>query len=293
MPHTQTWNQSRTCLALFAHCDDVEVRVGGTLARLVREGRRVVYSVAVENAYHAPHVNPQPTAREKLAVRRAEATRAADVLGVSRTEFMAMKSFYLSKENGDAVYPEFSSAEAVLKQIEGVVFDGLPPILNAYTIPACRDRIKNLILQERPGLILTQSPDDRHPDHYCVARVVTLIVEDLRREGLPVALWYSEPGSGGAMAEYWPNVFVELSREDVAKRASASACFPTQFSDDRSEYTWTRCRAYGRIAGVEFAEAFRAGVQPRMEEGDGEMFRILEKGFPAPQVIRLANPRAS
>jgi LmbE family N-acetylglucosaminyl deacetylase len=57
----------RTVLALGAHPDDVELGIGGTLARLRRLGARVVLAVvSVPGEY---------------AVRRREAERAADILG--------------------------------------------------------------------------------------------------------------------------------------------------------------------------------------------------------------------
>ena len=57
----------RTVLALGAHPDDVELGIGGTLARLRRLGARVVLAVvSVPGDY---------------AVRRREAERAADILG--------------------------------------------------------------------------------------------------------------------------------------------------------------------------------------------------------------------
>ncbi len=57
----------RTVLALGAHPDDVELGIGGTLARLRRAGTRVVLAVvSVPGDY---------------AARRREAERAADILG--------------------------------------------------------------------------------------------------------------------------------------------------------------------------------------------------------------------
>lgn len=57
----------RTVLAIGAHPDDLELAVGGTLARLKRAGARVVMAVvSVPGDY---------------AVRRREAERAADILG--------------------------------------------------------------------------------------------------------------------------------------------------------------------------------------------------------------------
>jgi LmbE family N-acetylglucosaminyl deacetylase len=57
----------RTVLAVGAHPDDIELGIGGTLARLSREGTRVVMAVA-----------SVPTDYDK---RREEAVRAAAILG--------------------------------------------------------------------------------------------------------------------------------------------------------------------------------------------------------------------
>lgn len=288
MPDQPRWDRVERVIALFAHCDDIEMRMGGTFARLIREGKRVTYVVCVENAYVGPHVTERPTAREMLALRRAEATRAAAILGASRVEFLAMKSYYLSREDGTVVYPTFAGPDTLAEELRDVVFDGLPPVHNAYTIPACHDRVLSLIREEQPQLIITQSPDDRHPDHYDTARLATLLVEDLRREGADIDLWYSEPGTGGAMAEFWPSLYVELSEADLRCRQEAFACFPSQFGMDMRPYAQARCAAYGRAAGVPLAEAFRAGIHPRMGDGDGPALAHLTTGMPAPEVIRLA-----
>jgi LmbE family N-acetylglucosaminyl deacetylase len=57
----------RTVLAIGAHPDDLELAIGGTLARLARESARVVMAVVSIPA--------------DFATRRAEAQRAAEILG--------------------------------------------------------------------------------------------------------------------------------------------------------------------------------------------------------------------
>src|SRR5262245_8056931 len=88
----------RTVLAIGAHPDDLELAVGGTLARLSRGGARVVMAiVSIPGDY---------------AMRRAEAEEAAAILGcelrilvdggqIKRIE--EMKSFELVKVLDDAV----------------------------------------------------------------------------------------------------------------------------------------------------------------------------------------------
>jgi len=283
----ERWQRFERVMAMFAHCDDVELRMGGTFARLVREGRRVAYVVAVENAFVGGHVKPRPPTREALNIRRAEAVRAAGILGAARHEFPALKSYYFSREDGTGVYPTFSDPQTVAAELSDVVYHGLPPVLNAYTIPAARDRLLEIIRSEQPQVIFTHAPDDRHQDHYCVARVVSLLVDDLKSNGVDIEVWHSEPGAGGAMVEFRPTVYVELTEDDVRRKQEACACFPSQFDNDRRAYVLARCQAYGRIAGVPYAEAFCPGTWPRLADADGEAMACLAAGPQPPTVIRL------
>ena len=63
-------------MAIGAHCDDIDLRCGGTFARLVREGKEGLYVVAVENAYSGTHFSA-PDSREILKIRREESLRAS------------------------------------------------------------------------------------------------------------------------------------------------------------------------------------------------------------------------
>lgn len=285
----QGWDRIERGMAIFAHCDDVEGGMGGSFARLTREGRRMTYVVSVENAWVGPHVTPRPPTREALAIRKAEATRASEVLKADRLEFLGFKSFYFSSPDGKRqMYPTLASAEAIKEEFSDVVFYGLPPVLNAYTIPACHDRLANLIREEQPQAIFTHAPDDRHQDHFCVARLVSLLVEDFAREGLDIDVWYGQPQSGGAMAEFWPDAFIELTAEDVRKRVVACQCFTSQFPPESMASKGKRCYEYGSVVGVQAAEAFRFGMWPRFA-GDGAdlIIKRLIAGRPAPSVLRL------
>ncbi len=286
----QGWDRIDRALAVFAHCDDVEGGMGGTFARLTREGRRMTYVVSVENPWVGPHVVPRPPTREALAIRKAEATHASEILKADRLEFLGFKSFYFSSLDGKKqMYPTLSSMEAIKEEFGDVVFYGLPPVLNAYTIPACHDRLADLIRDEKPQAIFTHSPDDRHQDHYCVARLVSLLVEDFEREGMDIDIWYGQPQSGGAMAEFWPDAFIELTEKDVHKRQIASQCYTSQFPPEAMPAMGQRCYEYGQAVGVQAAEAFRFGMWPRFaKEGAATILARLAAGRPAPTIVRLA-----
>ena len=263
-------------MAIGAHCDDVDIRMGGTFARLVREGKQGCYVVAVENAYVGPHFVVD-SAREALQIRRRESTEAAGILGADRLEWLRFKSYYLSEPDRTVVYPLFESQEAMREQLEDVILEGLPPVSMAYAAPECVERVTSLIDDFAPDVVFTHYPDDRHPDHYNLSRFLSLLWEDSEREGgceYDVVFW--EPGSGGPLARFRPNLFVELSEEDVETKDRALNCYWSQFPEStRKGYAAQRAGTYGEVIDVPYAEAFFEGVSPRMGEPDCELIRSL------------------
>ena len=245
-------------MAVGAHCDDVDLRCGGTFARLVREGRRGCYVVSVENA----HVQPDFAVRdshEALAVRRREAARAAEVLGAERIEWLELGSFYLSRpEPHSRIYPSFQNLKGLSKELRDAIEEKGPPAHIADRFPACCERLRSLVEQFAPEVVFTHYPDDRHPDHYAVARFVEGMVRSLREGGRPVDLYFWEPGSNGAMVSFDPDTFVEISEQDLTQKQRALAGYLTQNPDEMFErFASARAVACGEAAGVRYAEAFR------------------------------------
>jgi LmbE family N-acetylglucosaminyl deacetylase len=244
-------------MAIGAHCDDVDIRCGGTFARLSREGKKGCYVVAVENAHTGSHCRLR-SSREALAIRRSESTKAAAMLGADRLEWLEFKSFYFSTEEPDSeIYPSFDSLEALREELKDAVLTGLPPVANAYEFPACRDRLNDLLDDFSPQVVFTHSPDDRNPDHYAVARFVDRILADRRNRAGGTELYCWEPGSAGPIVGYVPDLFVELSRDDVEKKQRAIDCYLSQLRDGAPGFAPGRAKAYGRLANVEYAEVFR------------------------------------
>ena len=76
-----------TLVCFHAHPDDESIATGGTMARAVAEGHRVVLVVATAGEHG--EVPEGLAAGEALAERRvAETMRSAEVLGVARVEFL-------------------------------------------------------------------------------------------------------------------------------------------------------------------------------------------------------------
>jgi LmbE family N-acetylglucosaminyl deacetylase len=139
----------------------------------------------------------------------------------------------------------------------------------AGAFPECVTRLKGLIRDARADAIFTHSPDDRHLDHFSVARFVDQAARELNDEGAAVELYCWEPGSAGPIAGFRPDVFVELSEDDVGTKQRALSCYTSQFGPGAvGSFAADRARAYGGLVGAEYAEAFRRAPAPaRLREG--------------------------
>jgi LmbE family N-acetylglucosaminyl deacetylase len=136
-------------MVVSPHPDDAEYGVAGTVARWVKEGRRVVYVVCTNGDKGTSDINMDP---EKLAeTRKKEQRAAAEVLGVSE-----------------------------------VIFLGLPD-QGLEDTPEFRKRIVRLIRQYRPHTIATADPYRRyiwHRDHRITGQVVLDAVFPYARDHL-------------------------------------------------------------------------------------------------------------
>ncbi|MFP4026285.1 MAG: PIG-L deacetylase family protein [Candidatus Brocadiia bacterium] len=265
-------------MAIGAHCDDVDLRMGGTFSRLVGEGKRGCYVVAVENAYVGDHYTVE-SSREALNTRRKESTRASQILGADRLEWLTFKSYYFSTpEPGSVIYPSFDSPESVQEELRDAIFEGLPPLANAQCFARCRRRLRKLIEEFAPDVIFTHSPDDRHCDHYGIARFVDYMIGGMEAEGTAPEVLFWEPGSGGPIAGYHPDFFVEISEEDVRTKQKAIESYGSQFAEGvLDEFAAGRAQAWGEMAGVQYAEPFRHRCREKNDwDGRSKMFDVVQ-----------------
>jgi len=124
----------KTILALAAHPDDAEFFAGGTLAKLVAEGARVVIAIATDGRRGSFEQGGAALAQTRLA----EAASAAAALGAEPPIFLG--------------YPDLE-------------LDTLPPGL-------LREHFVRLIRRHTPDALFTHDPAARyepHPDHRAVA----------------------------------------------------------------------------------------------------------------------------
>jgi LmbE family N-acetylglucosaminyl deacetylase len=218
-------------LVVTAHPDDPEFGAGGTVAKLVKEGREVTY-VIVTNGNKGS--GDRTTTSERLVpVREQEQRNAARVLGVERVEFLGYE--------------------------DGEVEDTRPFRLD----------ITRQIRRWRPDLIITQNPNRTHTnfygwhrDHRITAGVVLDCVYPLARDHLsfPELLPEYEPHKVGEVyLVQWeqPGLVVDIT-DTMNLKLKAASCHASQVGDfkDVEARVRKRAAALGAAKGYPYAEGF-------------------------------------
>lgn len=151
----------------------------------------------------------------------------------------------------------------------------------------------DLIRRERPRLILTSYPEDRHPDHRRAGELVTdaAFYAGLRK------LETSYPAHRPQQTIYFSTNYVQAPTfiVDVTaameKRLAAMRSFRSQFHNPESREPQTvlsqegflaamegRARYYGFMIGVDYAEGFVSRRPPRIDD-PVSVFEGFEPGF--------------
>jgi len=217
-------------MVIVAHPDDAESWVGGTVAKLAREGKTVSYVIVTNGDKGSADRSASP---EALARIRAEEQReAAAVLGVRHVEFLG--------------YP-----------------DGDVEDTRALRIDITRE-----LRRFRPGLVILQNPrrtynlGASHRDHRIVAGAALDCVYPLAgtRLAFPELLPDYEPHHVREVyLTQWdaPQLIVDISTT-IDLKAKAFACHRSQIADPRAAATSVRERAaeLGRRFGLAYAECF-------------------------------------
>jgi len=172
-------------MVVSPHPDDAEYGVAGTVARWVKEGKRVVYVVCTNGDKGTSDINMDPA---KLAeIRRQEQRAAAEVLGVSEVIFLGLP------DQGLEETPEF------------------------------RKLIVRMIRQYRPYTIATADPYRRyiwHRDHRITGRVVLDAVFPFARDHLA----YPDLLAEGLLPHKVKELFF-WAAEDINYRSDITATF--------------------------------------------------------------------
>ena len=220
-----------------AHPDDPDFLAGGTIARLAKDGREVTY-VIVTNGNKGSS-DPSATAEQLAPIRAEEQRRAAQVLGVTRVEFLGYE--------------------------DGEVED---------TRELRRD-VTRQIRRWRPDLIITLNPHRTynnfpgwHRDHRITGRVVLDCVYPLARDRLAFPELLPEYGPHNVREVYviqWerPGLVIDVT-DTMELKLEAIRCHASQIGDMKAVEARMRNRAVtlGKEKGYAYAEGFDQIVVP-------------------------------
>lgn len=223
-------------MVVGAHPDDGDFLAGGSVARLVREGREVTYVIVTNGNKGSSDLTLTPD--QITAIRAEEQRRAAHVLGVSHVEF-------LGYEDGE------------LEDTRDL-----------------RRDVTRQIRRWRPSLIITLNPERTyhnfpgwHRDHRTTARVVLDCVYPLVRDHLAFReLTDLEPHAVREVhVIQWERSGLVVDITDTMERKLAAArCHASQIPDFTAFEARMRTRAalIGNPHGYSYAEGFDRIVVP-------------------------------
>jgi LmbE family N-acetylglucosaminyl deacetylase len=228
----------RTVLVVTAHPDDSEFGAGGTIARLVKEGKEVSYCVVTNGNKGTSDRSMTP---ERLArIREEEQRNAARVLGVTAVEFLGF------------------------------------PDCEVENTRETRMAVSAAIRRHRPDLLICQNPHRTknlgasHRDHRTVAGIALDCVYPLARDHMafPELLAQGlEPHKVKEVHMMWwenPEIVVDISGF-IDLKMEALACHASQFKDFAAVEKRVRERGaeLGQPRGFAFAETFEPIVIER------------------------------
>jgi len=224
-------------MVVTAHPDDSEFGAGGTIAKMVKEGREVAYVIATSGNKGSSDRTMTP---ERLArIREEEQRSAARVLGVAHVTFLG--------------YPDCELED---------------------TRELRRD-ITREIRRFRPDLLICQNPNRTknlgasHRDHRIAGGAALDCVYPLARDHMafPELLPEFEPHKvRDIYVMHWENAEVVVDITDVMDlKLKALACHVSQVGDFRGVEERVRERSawLGKSKGYAYAEAFDRIVMQR------------------------------
>ena len=221
-------------MVIYAHPDDAEFGMAGTVARWASAGVEMTYVLVTNGASGSQ--DPKMTRKRLASIRKAEQDAAAKILGVKRVVYLGYEDGYL--------YP---------------------------TLEVRRD-VARVVRKYRPDVILTTDPTFRlgfgyvnHPDHIAAAEVVlrTINPDASTRQMFP-ELWSKERLEPHKPKALLLAAFTEGAdvRIDITKtmelKLRALRAHASQVGDgDFEGFVRDFGRRIGRRAGYPYAESYR------------------------------------
>lgn len=238
-------------LAIGAHADDLELQMGGTLAKYHAAGYDIAYVMATNNMSGGEKSLTQdgdarPTHIRTSELRQREADEAARFYGTTAIHLNHPQRHYHGAD-GNRVSLDYGSCTP-----EGI--DPLiPNILHAHEHPPSIERVTNLILEHNPEAVFTQGGPMRNIEHFATQLLVTNAYWKAVGEGFEGMLlnWHDlGVNTFGEAYKHW-DTFIDISNFWDAKM-KASAIHKSQ-KPDPTILDWPQ---WGPACGCRHAEVF-------------------------------------
>ena len=242
-------------MAIYAHPDDAEFGMAGTVAKWAKAGVEFTYCMVTNGASGSQ--DPDMTRERLRDIRAAEQSEAAKILGVKNVVYLEFEDGYLE--------PTIDVRRAVARQI----------------------RI------HKPDVIFTMDPTTRysgeyvnHPDHIAAGEVVLRSInpDASTRQMLP-ELWQKErlephkPKALFLMAFGAPDTIVDVS-DVVDIKIKALLAHRSQIDADSVDFIKSWMKEAGKKKRYAYAEGFKV---LRFEEDDAPRRNARREVRKAPQ----------
>ncbi len=236
----------KVIMAIGAHADDVEIRVGGTLAKYHDMGYQAVCVVTTNNTAGA-HISQ--TALEHATQRRNEAREGARVLHAELIYLDFKETMFEKKGERERLgfqtvdlsdYPEWGRDKA--------------PIVCAQDLDEAIEEVAALLRKYEPEIVLTHSPTEKH-EHWATC---VLALKAFRKtcESVELGTLYAWADSGTTTVSTAQDFFVDITDTIQTKYLALSKHVSQGFQEIPDIPNRARELYWGSFIGVRFAEAF-------------------------------------
>ncbi|KPL07896.1 hypothetical protein AMJ86_02500 [bacterium SM23_57] len=216
-------------LTFFAHPDDETLAAGATISKMCRMGIEVHAAIPATGVTSRRNIKDQATLESELQVIQEDCRKAMEVYGIPQDRI------YLGG------FPDNEMDKGSLLELV--------------------HWLEDIIQQISPDLIMTHHKYCTNIDHrYCHEAAVVAARPSVDSH---IAVWCGEvPSSTGYLrpAHWEPNLHVDVSAEDVARKIKAMQCYRGESRPDPHPRSPEVLRALAKVRGSEggfmWAEAF-------------------------------------